>query len=103
MEGRREQLLKIVGDDPFLVREVEEMVFLEGKLDELRKLPHIEVNPRNPAQQRATVAAKEYIKYLQQYNMVVRILTRATGSDESDEESPLRAWARAREAKEKNE
>ena len=99
MEDRRQQLLKLVGDDPFLVKEVDEMIFLEGKLDELRKLPHIEVNPRNPAQQRATVAAKEYIKYLQQYNMVVRILTRATGSDESDEESPLRSWARSRAEK----
>lgn len=98
MEGttRRQELRAIVGDDPFLLKEVDELLFLEERLEQLRKLPHIEINPKNPAQQRATVAAKEYIKYLQQYNTVVRILTRATGSDESDEESPLRAWAKGR-------
>ena len=95
--GRREELLKLVGDDPFLIREVEEMVFLEEQLDKLRALPQIEVNPKNPAQQRATVAAKEYIKYLQQYNQVVKILTRATGSSDQEEDSPLRAWLKSRQ------
>lgn len=96
MEGRREELLRIVGDDKFLQKEVDELLFLEERLEELRQLPHIEINPRNPAQQRATVAAKEYIKYLQQYNTVVRILTRATDTGENDEESPLRTWAKSR-------
>ena len=95
--GRREELLKLVGDDLFLIREVEEMVFLEEQLDKLRALPQIEVNPKNPAQQRATVAAKEYIKYLQQYNQVVKILTRATGSSDQEEDSPLRAWLKSRQ------
>lgn len=94
--GRREELLKLVGDDPFLVREVEEMVFLEEQLDKLRALPQIEINPKNPAQQRATVAAREYIKYLQQYNQVVKILTRATGAGEQEEDSPLREWLKSR-------
>lgn len=95
---RRDELLKLVGDDPFLIREVEEMVFLEEQLDKLRALPQIEINPKNPAQQRATVAAKEYIKYLQQYNQVVKILTRATGSSDQEEDSPLRAWLKSRKA-----
>ena len=95
--GRREELLKLVGDDPFLVREVEEMAFLEEQLDKLRALPQIEINPKNPAQQRATVAAKEYIKYLQQYNQVVKILTRATGTSDQEEDSPLRAWLKSRQ------
>ena len=93
MEDRREKLLKLVGDDPVLIREVDEMLFLEEKLDELRKLPHIQIGPKG--QQRATVAAKEYIKYLQQYNNVVKILARATGADANDEESPLRTWAKS--------
>lgn len=100
IKSRRAQLLSIVGDDPFLINEVDELLFLEEKLEELRKLPHIEINPRNPAQQRATVAAKEYIKYLQQYNNIVKILSRATGADDADEESPLRKWARSRQQEE---
>ena len=93
---RREELLKLVGNDPFLVNEVEEMVFLEEQLEKFRKLPQIEIHPKTGAQ-RATVAAKEYIKYLQQYNNVVKILIRATGTDEQDEESPLRKWAKGRQ------
>ncbi len=96
MDGRKEELLKLVGNDPFLTQEVEEMVFLEEQLERLRKLPQIEVHPKTGAQ-RATPAAKEYIKYLQQYNNVVKILIRATGTDEADEESPLRKWAKGRQ------
>jgi len=93
---RREELLELIGNDPFLVNEVEEMVFLEEQLEKFRKLPQIEIHPKTGAQ-RATVAAKEYIKYLQQYNNVVKILIRATGTDEADEESPLRKWAKGRQ------
>lgn len=96
MEDRREELLKLVGDDPFLIKEVEEMVFLEEQLDKLRKMPQIETNPKT-GQQRATVAAKEYIKYLQQYNQVVKILCKATGTGDQEEDSPLRKWAKGRQ------
>lgn len=91
---RKDELLALVGDNPMLIKEVTEMVFLEEHLDYLRTLPQIEVHPKNPAKQRATTAAKEYIKYLQQYNNVVRTLVRATGVDETDEESPLRKWVK---------
>lgn len=93
--GRREELLEVVGNDPVLIREVDEMVFLEEQLDKFRKLPQIEIHPKTGAQ-RATVASKEYIKYLQQYNNIVKILARATGTDDADDESPLRKWAKGR-------
>ena len=90
--GRREELLQIVGDNKILIREVDELLFLEKRLEELRKLPQIEVHPKHPEKQRATVAAKEYIKALQQYNNLVRTLSRATATGDTEEESPLDAW-----------
>ena len=39
-----------------------EAAFLEEQLRELRKMPMIRVNPENPAQQKRTEAAKQYIQ-----------------------------------------
>lgn len=89
---RKEELLNVVGNDPVLIRLVDDMVYLENELDHLRPLPKIKVDPQNPARQKATPASKQYKEYLQQYTNVVKIIARKTGADMSDEESPLRAW-----------
>ena len=77
---------------------IEEIIFLEDQMQGLRELPFIKVNPKNPMQQKATPAAKMYKETLQQYNNSLRLLFRLTGDmGESDEESPLRRWAKSRE------
>lgn len=76
------------------VRIVDEMVWLEERLDALRKMPQISVNPRNPAQQRQTAASKQYKELLQQYTNCVKIMIKITGGDTVEEESPLRAFLR---------
>jgi hypothetical protein len=68
------------------------MVYLEEQLDELRELPKIKIHPTDKTKQKTTPAAKLYKEYLQQYTNIVRILMKATGVDESEEESPLRKW-----------
>lgn len=96
--NRREQLLDYLirdGTDEILITSaVDNFLFLEGQLDELRKLPMIKINPNNPEQQKATPASKLYKELLQQYTNVLKVLMRANGADESDEESPLRAWVK---------
>lgn len=89
---RKDELLKAVNNDVVLTPLVHEMLHLEAQLDMLRELPKIKVNPKDPTKQKATPAAKLYKEYLQQYTNVVKILLKATGTDESDEESPLRKW-----------
>lgn len=93
MMSRKEKLLKII-DDEVLLPLVDEIIFLEGQLEELKKLPFLRVNPKNNSQQKPTAAAKQYKEFLQQYNNCIRVLIRATGTDESDEESPLRKWVK---------
>lgn len=94
---RREILLNL-SDDPMIISLIEKMLFLEGELEKLEKLPMIRVNPNNPEQQKSTPAAKLYKEFLQQYTNVIKVIARATGEDDKIEDSPLRAWVNSRNA-----
>lgn len=91
---RKEELLKVIEHDPALVPLIDEVIFLEGQLEELKKLPFIKIHPKDPTKQKATPAQKQYKELLQQYVNIIRVLIRATGTDENDEESPLRKWVK---------
>lgn len=77
---------------------IDEIVFLEQRMQELKKYPFIAVNPKNPSQQKPTAASKQYKEFLQQYNNSMRLLLHITGDIGGDveEESPLRAWLKSR-------
>lgn len=95
--GRKEQLLEIVGDDIKGLQLVDEIVFIEERLINLKKLPFIKIHPKDPTKQKTTPAAKQYKELLQQYNNSLRLLLRMSGDiGESEEESPLRQWAKSR-------
>lgn len=96
-EARRDELVRAFSDvDEGMLTVVEplidDVVFLEATLDGLRKLPFLRVNPRNPADQKATPAARQYKEFLQQYNNCVKILTGIMRRDGAEDESPLRAY-----------
>lgn len=92
--NRKDEILKIIGNDTKYLRLVDEIIFLEGQLEELKKYPFLSVNPKNKAQQKPTAAAKLYKDLLQQYNNCLKTLYKATGQNENDEESPLRKWVK---------
>lgn len=71
---------------------IDHIVFLEKQLAELKQLPFIEVNPKNPMQQRPTPAAKQYKELLQQYNNCIKILLSAAHKTDGEEVSPLREY-----------
>lgn len=77
---------------------IDEIVFIEEQLRELKKLPFLSVHPKNPALQKATPAAKLYKEMMQQYNNSLRLLFRLSGdiNGDTEEESPLRLWAKSR-------
>ena len=101
--GRKEDLEKIVykensGNDIKACELIEEIIFLEEQMKELKKLPFIKVHPIDPSVQKATPAAKLYKECMQQYNNSLRLLLRITGDiGESEEISPLRKWVKSRE------
>lgn len=99
---RKTELLSLLKDgsqDELKARQlIDELVFLEQRMTELKQYPFIAVNPKNPAQQKPTAASRQYKEFLQQYNNSLRLLLRITGDigGDSEEESPLRVWLRSR-------
>ena len=91
---RKQELLELVKDNPTLIPLVDEIVYLEDQLIYLKKLPFIQVHPKDPSRQRATPASKLYKELLQQYTNSIKVIIRATGIDETEEESPLRRWVK---------
>ncbi len=98
---RRSELVALIPEDSLeLVSSViDDVVFLEDRLTELKKLPFIEVNPKNPMKQRSTPASKLYKEFLQQYINCIKMIEYVIYKEkrlEGDEveESPLRKWFR---------
>ena len=101
-QTRKQELLQVFDqmDDQkgIIAPLIDDVVFLEDQLQDLRRLPFIRVNPSDPSQQKATPAAKQYKELLQQYNNCIKILTGILRKDAAEEESPLRAFLNARKA-----
>lgn len=98
--NRKDELLKIFDQiedtKDIILPMIDDVVFLEDQLQELRKLPFIRVNPQDPSMQKPTPAAKQYKELLQQYNNCIKILTGILRKDAPEEDSPLRAFLNAR-------
>ena len=97
--SRKDELLELIGEDSTeVVKEIlEEIIFIEEKLVELKKLPFIEVHPKNPTKQRNTPAAKMYKELLQQYLNCIKVIENVIYKEkrldgENVETSPVREW-----------
>ncbi len=67
--------------------------FIRARLDDLEKLPFIEVKPGEPQKQRPTPAAKQYKELSQQYNSYIQTLLKTFGKkDDNNNISPLREY-----------
>lgn len=81
-EGQRELVNKLI----------DELIFIENQLDELKKLPFIKVHPKNPLIQQQTEAFKMYKALIQQYNNSIKTLAVAFNRAAGSEEHPFTAW-----------
>ena len=95
-KGRKEELLNEIGDDVRLLPLIDEMIYLEEELEYLRKLPKIRINAKDKTKQKATPAARMYREALTQYTNIIRVLVRAKGIEDNEDDSPLREWMRKR-------
>lgn len=99
---RKEELLSIVckTDESNRIKAeqlIDEVIFIEGQLIELKKLPFVLVDKKNSARQKATAASRQYKELLQQYNNSLKLLLKMAGEfGETEETSPLREWAKKR-------
>lgn len=71
---------------------IDEAVFLEDQMKKLKEYPFIKFHPTNPNLQKVTAAGKQYREFLQTYTNIIDKLCRIYGKDETDQESPLRAF-----------
>ena len=97
---RKKELLKVFDEVDDGIRGVvepmvDDVVFLEEQLKELRRLPLLRIHPTDPAKQQATPAAKMYKEFLQQYNNCIKILCGVLNRNGAEEESPLRAFLKS--------
>lgn len=101
MSERAAKLLDIAraaGEEEKAAELVEDIAFLEQRLQELRKLPFLRIDPNNPERQRPTPASRQYKELLQQYNNSLKLFCKLCGDlREEEAESPLRAWLKNRE------
>lgn len=77
--NRREQLDNIFknvdsSEKGLVDKLLDQVVFLEDQMTELKKFPFIKINPNNPSQQKITSAAKLYKECSQSYMNAIRIL-----------------------------
>lgn len=95
---RKEKLADFLAQDEddrqLLSPLLDEFLFLEEQLTELKKLPFIKTRPDNPQLQKATPAAKQYKDLLQQYTNIIKILSKRNNDDPDGKESPLREWVK---------
>lgn len=99
--SRYDEVMTLIPEEAedLLRNTVEEIVFIEERLKELKKLPFIKVHPEYPELQKPTPAAKMYKELLQQYNNCIKLVESVIYRDkkldnEEGEESPLRKWFR---------
>lgn len=94
---RREELLQVFkdideGKRSLVINLIDDVVYMEERLEELRKLPFVVVHPTDPTKQRPTAGAKLYKETLQQYNNAIKLLCSVLNKNEGEEDSPLRAY-----------
>lgn len=72
---------------------MDEINFLRGRLDDLKKLPFIQTKNGEPTKQRPTPAAKQFKELSQQMNSYIKTLLQIVGKTEDEKVvSPLREY-----------
>lgn len=95
--SRKEELLKVFAnvnenEKQIVANLIDEVVFLEENLTELKKQPFIKYHPTNKNLSKQTAAGKMYKEMLQQYNHTIKLLLGVLKNENSGEDSPLQAF-----------
>lgn len=99
---RREELDEIFKDTDENKKKLikpllDNIVFLEERMSELKKHPFIQVHPKDPSRQRSTPASKLYKECSQSYMNAVRILYSMLNGHEGEEDAVTK-WLEERKS-----
>lgn len=94
MEDRKKAILKIFdGADKnkltIIDSVIDDFIYCEKQLKELRELPFIQVNKSNPALQKITPAAKLYKDFLNQYSNLIKIMINCIPEEATEEDKSV--------------
>lgn len=70
-------------------RMIDEVIFLEEQMTQLKALPFVAVNQKNPALQKVTPAARIYKDCMSQYSNAIRILLNVLRKTETSAQDAL--------------
>ena len=88
-EGTRELIIPMIDD----------YIFVQKRLDELKKFPPIETHPKNPSKQRRTAAGMHCKEYLQLKSNIFKSLCMMLKRIETETDSPLREYLKSIEVR----
>lgn len=94
MDRRKELLDCLDADEKLIGHLVDEIIYLEDQIAEVKKLPFIKVHPDDPQKQKATPASRLYVQLSAQYNSAIRTLMSLSGGNDTEGDSPLRQWVK---------
>lgn len=69
-----------------------QVVFMEGRLEELRAVPHIRIHPKYPARQEITAAGKQYKELMQSYLNAIKTLQMTLSRYSVEEKDAFDEW-----------
>ena len=76
---------------------LDDISFLELRMEELKKMPFIRVHPKDPTKQKVTKAAKLYKEHSQSYMNAIRMVYAMIGGHEIDED-PVQKFLEGRKS-----
>ena len=68
---------------------IEEVIFLEDEMTKLKTIPFLRINPKDPSQQKATPASKQYKEFSQSYMNAIRILSSLLNKQDTSAQDEL--------------
>lgn len=69
-----------------------DVVFMEGRLKELRELPQIRIHPTDKTKQETTAAGKQYKETMQAYLNAIKVLQMTLSRYSEEAEDAFDAW-----------
>lgn len=94
---RKQELLKLLEDADdnkkiLLSKAIDELLYLEEQLEEIRKVPFIIIHPTDKTKQKITASGKAYEKYYQLYLTALKTLNSLLNKDLLDDDDEFDKW-----------
>lgn len=92
--SRLQEIFKNVDEDKaaLIAPLLPQVVFMEERLNELQRLPHLRFHPKNPARQEVTAAGKQYKETMQAYLNAIKVLQMTIGRYSVEEADAFDEW-----------